>query len=47
MYTKMSSVMPFIFNAADLYIVAFSYKSWTHAREMRRNSYMKEQPHEL
>ena len=31
---KMSSVMPFVFNAVELCVVAINKKSWTRARKV-------------
>ena len=33
---KMSSVMPFTFNAAELYIVTINKKPWTRVKEVCR-----------
>ena len=33
---KMSSVMPFAFNAVELYVVAINEKPWTRAKEICR-----------
>ena len=32
----MSSVIPFTFNAVELYVVIINEKSWTHAKEVCR-----------
>lgn len=36
-YNKMSSVMPFTFNAVDLYVVTINGKPWARARDVCRH----------